>query len=147
MADMTHLWKAGQAIRCRMDGELYKGTIKEVFPDHVLVDVPEISDHIWFEEGFNMGDLYPEYNFNDHGEHLWSDAALERAEAKEEEDGPRICGIMFDHGDGKYALCEGYVFTEEEEVIIRSILSKYENEGCSVYGTKKQIAEEMLGLQ
>lgn len=78
MADMTHLWKVGQPIRCRMDGVLYKGTIKEVFPDHVLVDVPEISDHIWFEEGLNMGDLYPEYNFDSDGDHIWSDASMRK---------------------------------------------------------------------
>ncbi len=147
MANLTHLWKVGDAVRCRMDGVLHKGAIKEVYADHVIVDIPEISDHVWFEEGLNMGDLYPEYNFNADGDHIWSDAALKKAGVIEEDDEPKICGIMYDHGDGKYSLCEGYVFAEEEETIIRNILAKYDTDGCSVYGTKKQIAEEMLELE
>ncbi len=33
--------------------KIYDGTVKEV-ADHVLVDIPEISDHMWFEEGMNL---------------------------------------------------------------------------------------------
>ena len=48
-----------------------QGTIKESYPDHVIVDVPDISDHVYIdndmmdmlrpaEEGFNDGQLTPE---------------------------------------------------------------------------------------
>ena len=33
------------------------------YSDHVIVDVPDISDHCWFEEDFNLEYLYPEYDF------------------------------------------------------------------------------------
>lgn len=63
MADLTHLFKVEQKVRCNMDGVFYKGTVKETYTDHIIIDIPEISDHCWFESGFNIGDVYPEYNF------------------------------------------------------------------------------------
>lgn len=63
MANLTHLFNVGQKVRCRLDGVFYKGTVKETYEDHIIVDVPVISDHCWFEEGWNIGDVYPEYNF------------------------------------------------------------------------------------
>lgn len=42
---------------------MFDGTVKETFEDHIIVDVPKISDHCWFEEDFNIGDVYPVYNF------------------------------------------------------------------------------------
>ena len=74
-ADFTHLWKVGQKIRyASKDEELewatgqekvtwYKGTVKEVYPDHLIVDVPDICDHLWFQDNFNLNALYPEDNF------------------------------------------------------------------------------------
>ena len=46
-----------------MDGNLYIGTVKETYEDHIIVDVPGISDHCYFENGFNMDCVYPDYNF------------------------------------------------------------------------------------
>ena len=46
-----------------MDGKLYDGTVKETYTEHIIVDVPGISNHCWFENGFNIGDVYPDYNF------------------------------------------------------------------------------------
>lgn len=60
---MSNLFKIGQAVRVNVDGKFYKGTVKEIYDDHIIVDVPEISDHMWYESGFNLGDVYPEYNF------------------------------------------------------------------------------------
>lgn len=57
------IFKVGQKVVCRMDGDLHKGTITKVFKDHIIVDIPEVSDHCWFEEGLNLDDVYPEYNF------------------------------------------------------------------------------------
>lgn len=63
MTNLTHLFKAGQKVRCKLDDVFYKGTVKETFVDYIIVDIPQISDHCWFEEGWNIGDVYPEYNF------------------------------------------------------------------------------------
>lgn len=31
----------------------------------IIVDIPEISKHCWFENDFNMDCVYPEYNFQE----------------------------------------------------------------------------------
>ena len=63
MADLTHLFKAGQIVRCRLDGDTYTGTVKETYTDHIIVDIPDVSDHCWFESGFKIGDVQPVYDF------------------------------------------------------------------------------------
>lgn len=60
MSDLTHLFTIGQPVRCRLDEKYYKGTVKETYPDHIIVDIPEISKHCWFENDFNMDCVYPE---------------------------------------------------------------------------------------
>ena len=62
MSDLTHLFKVRQKVKCRMDNVFYDGTVKEIYADHIIVDIPEISDHCWFESGWNIGDVYPVYN-------------------------------------------------------------------------------------
>lgn len=57
----------------------------------------------------------------------------------------RISGIVFKHGNDDYSVWEGFYLTEEEEDAIHQILMKHETEGCSVRGTRKQIAEEIGG--
>ena len=63
MSDLTHLFKIGQKVKCSMDGKLHSGIVKETYTDHIIVDVPDISDHCYFENGFNMDCVYSEYNF------------------------------------------------------------------------------------
>jgi len=63
MSDLTHLFKVGQKVRCNFDGNFYDGTVKETYSDHIIVDVPDVCDHCLFKHGFNIGDVYPEYNF------------------------------------------------------------------------------------
>ena len=63
MANLMHLFKVGQKVRCNMDGKFYNGTIQETYTDHIIIDIPEISDHCYFEEGFNLDYVYPDYNF------------------------------------------------------------------------------------
>lgn len=63
MNDLTHLFKVGQKVICKMDENSCRGIVKETYNDHIIVDIPELSDHCWFEEGFNMDCVYPEYNF------------------------------------------------------------------------------------
>lgn len=59
------------------------------------------------------------------------------------EDVSRICGIIFEHGQNDFGLWEGFRLTEEEENAIQQILMKHDTEGCSVRGTKIEIAEEL----
>lgn len=63
MANLTHLWTVNQPIKTFIDGRLYKGLIKEVYPDHLIVNVFGFSDHVWYESGLNLDTLYPDYNF------------------------------------------------------------------------------------
>lgn len=62
MANLTHLFTIGQKVRCKMDNKFYNGTVKEIYTDHIIVDIPEISDHCWFEDDFNIDCVFPEYN-------------------------------------------------------------------------------------
>ena len=56
---------------------------------------------------------------------------------------PIIIGIIFEHGKDDYGLWEGFVLSEEDENAIWQILQKYDTEGCSLRGTRKEIAKEM----
>lgn len=58
MADLTHLFKVGQ-----IDGDTHTGTVRKTYIDHIIVDIPDISDHCWFENGFNISDVQPVYDF------------------------------------------------------------------------------------
>lgn len=60
----------------------------------------------------------------------------------EEVDRVKIGGIIFNHGRDDYGLWEGFNLTEEEEDIIQSILLKHDTEGCSLRGTRNEIADE-----
>ena len=55
----------------------------------------------------------------------------------------KIYGIIYEHGDDAYGLWEGFNLSEEDSNAIQQILSKYDTEGCSVRGTRKEIAAEM----
>lgn len=65
MSNLTRLFTIGQIVRCRMDKKFYKGIVKETYPDHIVVDIPESSEHCWFENDFNMDCVYPECNFQE----------------------------------------------------------------------------------
>ena len=45
MSNLTHLFKIGQVVKCKFDNNYYTGTVKETYPDHIIVNVPEVSDH------------------------------------------------------------------------------------------------------
>lgn len=63
MANLTHLFSINQPVLCKTDLGLKPGVVKETYEDHIIVDVPSICDHMWYEEGFNLSEVYPEYNF------------------------------------------------------------------------------------
>ena len=56
----------------------------------------------------------------------------------------RICGILFEHGNDDFGFWQGFCLTEEEENAIWKILSKHDTEGCSIRGTRREIAEELI---
>ena len=45
----------GQVVQ-GTSSKVVSGTVKEVYPDHLIVDVPSISDHMYLDETF--ADLY-----------------------------------------------------------------------------------------
>lgn len=54
-----------------------------------------------------------------------------------------ISGILQTHKNGNIEYWEGFNLSEEEENAIWNILSKHDTEGCSVRGTRREIAEEI----
>lgn len=55
----------------------------------------------------------------------------------------RISGIVIEHGDNDFSYWEEFYLTEEEENAIWDILRKHDTEGCSIRGTRKEIAKEI----
>ena len=55
----------------------------------------------------------------------------------------RIVGIVIEYGKDNFGYWEGFNLTEAEENAIWNILSKHDTEGCSIRGTRKEIAEEI----
>ena len=55
----------------------------------------------------------------------------------------RIAGIVIEHGNNNFGYWEGFYLTEDEENVIWDILRKHDTEGCSIRGTRKEIAEEI----
>lgn len=64
MANLKHLFTVGQPVKCKLEGAVYEGTVTEIYSDHVIVNVPKISEHCWFEEGFNMNCIFPVNTLN-----------------------------------------------------------------------------------
>lgn len=55
----------------------------------------------------------------------------------------RIVGIVMEHGDNDFSYWEGFYLTEEEENVVWNILNKHDTEGCSLRGTRQEIAEKI----
>lgn len=55
----------------------------------------------------------------------------------------RIAGIVIEHGDNDFGYWEGFNLSEAEENAIWNILNKHDAEGCSIRGTRKEIAQEI----
>ena len=100
--------------------------------------VAELFDKLQKSEEFNalahhLDIMFMNDNFSINEEHVMDDI--------------KIDGIIFKHGEDDFRLCEGFYLSDEDENAILQILSKYETAGCSVRGTRKQIAEKMGGGQ
>lgn len=68
MSDLTHIFKVGQAVVWVVDEfdtvtpAKHNGTVTETYPDHIIVDIPAVCDHCYFDHGL-LDTLYPAYNF------------------------------------------------------------------------------------
>lgn len=49
MSDLTHLFKVEQKVKCRFLTIFYDGTVTKTYADHIIVNVPGISDYCYFE--------------------------------------------------------------------------------------------------
>lgn len=56
---LTTSFHVGQEVLCRMDHRPYKGTVRKVEKDYILVDIPEISDHCRFKPDFKLDWVRP----------------------------------------------------------------------------------------
>ena len=63
---------------------------------------------------------------------------------KEQTNDTWISGIVQTHKDGSLGYCEGFNLTEEEENAIWKILEKHDTEGCSIRGSREDIAKEFI---
>jgi uncharacterized protein Veg len=68
MANLTHLFKVGQKVKIKnTDFDAIKkfnnGVVKETYTDHIIVTNTDYDFDGWYEEGFNIDCIYPEYNF------------------------------------------------------------------------------------
>lgn len=69
MTNLTHLFKVGQKVKilCEsFDGKkcFEDGEVKETHADHIIVTNNEVDIDGWYEEGFNIDRIYPNYNFS-----------------------------------------------------------------------------------
>ena len=55
----------------------------------------------------------------------------------------RIAGIALEHGSNDFGYWRGFYLTQDDESAIWDILRKHDTEGCSIRGTRKEIAEEI----
>ena len=60
MVNLTRLFKVGQKVRVRSDGDMHNGVIKEVYEKVMIIDVEGVSDHCWYEVGLNLDNVYSE---------------------------------------------------------------------------------------
>ena len=61
-----------------------------------------------------------------------------------EKDRTKICGIMIEHGANDFGYWEGFNLSEEDEEKIWNILAKYDTEGYSVRGTRKEVLKDIM---
>lgn len=64
MANLTHLFKIGQKVRCKNDDfdaveKFDDGIVKEVHEDHIIINLTELDVDMYYEEGFNLDMVYP----------------------------------------------------------------------------------------
>lgn len=102
---------------------LKKDYYVNVLYDSELTSEREDVDVIGFDESYDFGDFQVDW--------------------QEDETESKIHGIIYEHGEDDYGLWEGFNLSKEDADTIQQILSKYDTDGCSVRGTRKEIAAEI----
>ena len=54
---------------------------------------------------------------------------------------PKIKGIIFQHDDNDYSVWMTDISKKENEKFLKTLLAVFEDNGCSVRGTKKDIID------
>ena len=54
---------------------------------------------------------------------------------------PKIEGIVFRYGDGDYSFWMPDISKDENEKFVQTLFAAFEDNGCSVRGTKKDILD------
>lgn len=54
---------------------------------------------------------------------------------------PKIEGIVFRYGDGDYTFWMPDISKDENEKFVQTLFAAFEDNGCSVRGTKKDILD------
>ena len=67
MANLKHIFKVGQRVKCRNNDfdSLQKydyGIVTETHEDYIVVNLTEIDVNMYYENGCNIGLVYPIYN-------------------------------------------------------------------------------------
>ena len=60
-SNISHRFKVGQSVTCRIGGNLFPGTANELNDDNAIVDVLAMSYDCYYDD--NIRDVYPDYNF------------------------------------------------------------------------------------
>ena len=77
------------------------------------------------------------------GEPEWIDVEEQDGRIMNTETKQEIIGIVMCHGENDYGYWGGFSLTEEEQEQIYEILMRHDTEGCSIRGTRNDIANEI----
>jgi len=69
MTNYQHLFHIGQKVYYKNDDfdaiqEYIPCVVKEIFDDHMILTDLETETDLFIQEGFNLGNVYPEYNLS-----------------------------------------------------------------------------------
>lgn len=110
----------------------YRGVVKTVYDDYLIADIPKISDHCRFEEGFNLQFLYPEPLSDNEllGLEVWTKFYKNPTSTREDED--RMISEIADELDN----CGESIF------LIRQVLSDLVTSVDDIYLYKGDVTEQ-----
>ena len=78
-------------------------------------------------------------------ERVITENELQKSGQTQKESDVEIVGIIFKHGENDYGLWEGFSFTKEEEAVLSKLFAEHDTDGCSIRGTKQEIADDFVG--
>lgn len=69
MTDFTHLFTKGQKVYYKNEDfdaihRIIPCIVKEIYKDHMIITDIETDTDLYIEEGFNLSQIYPDYNFD-----------------------------------------------------------------------------------